>query len=307
MTMDTGKVTDPRDSNQLTRAYLNSLLVETRYLDSCVPSLEMELFGRRFSSPIMRAAFSHLGGTHPGGMAEMARGARLAGICNWAGMGDPAELEDILATGAPTIKIVKPYADRGLVFERLRHAERAGALAVGVDIDHSFDRRGMPDHVLGMDMKPVSLQELRAFVRATGLPFIVKGVLSVQDAVKCAEAGVQGIVVSHHHGIMPGAVPPLMALPRIRDAVGGTLQLFVDCSIDSGEDAFKCLALGARAVCVGRACLPAFRDGGAEGVRQYVDGMNDQLRAMMARTGSQSPDSIPRDVLWSAADGQIVR
>ena len=60
-------------------------------------------------------------------------------------------------------------------------------------------------------------------------------------------------------------------------------------------------------MCVGRACLPAFRDGGAEGVRQYVDGMNDQLRAMMARTGSQSPDSIPRDVLWSAADGQIVR
>ena len=301
--MDTSKVTDLRDSNQLTRAYLDSLLVETRYLDSCVPSLETELFGVRFASPIMIAAFSHLGGMHPGGMPEMARGARLAGVCNWAGMGDTAELDEILCTGAPTVKIVKPYADRRLVFERLRHAEQAGALAVGMDIDHSFDHRGMPDHVVGMDMLPVSFGELCEFVRATRLPFIVKGVLSVQDAVKCAEAGVQGILISHHHGIMPSAVPPLMALPRIRDAAGDRMALFVDCSIDSGEDAFKCLALGAKAVCVGRACLPAFRESGAEGVKRYIDGMNGQLRAMMARTCSRDVSSIPRDVLWSAATG----
>lgn len=299
--MDLSKVDVLRDSTKLTRAYFDQLLVEPRYLDSCVPDLGMTLYGRHFDSPVMIAAFSHLSGHHPGGMAEMARGAKLAGICNWAGMGDEAELTSILETGAPTIKIVKPYADRKMVYDRLRFAEQAGALAVGMDIDHSFDWRGYPDHVVGMDMQPVSREELRDFVQATKLPFIVKGVLSVQDAVKCAEAGVSGILISHHHGIMPSAVPTLMALPRIKAAIGSSMDIFVDCAIESGEDAFKCIALGAKGVCVGRAVLPAFHEEGAEGVKRYVDGMNDQLRAMMARTASPTLDRIPQDVIWNAA------
>ena len=172
---------------------------------------------------------------------------------------------------------------------------------MGMDIDHSFNGKGYPDQVVGMDMLPVSMQELKAFVQATKLPFIVKGVLSVQDAVKCAEAGVRGILISHHHGIMPCAVPPLMALPRIRAAVGDAMDIFVDCGIESGEDVFKCLALGAKAVCVGRACLPAFREKGAEGVNAYVQGMHDQLRAMMARTCSHTLRDIPNNTLWNMA------
>ena len=302
--MDTSKVTNLRDSNQLTRAYMDSLLVESRYLDSCVPDLHMELYGETFTSPIMIAAFSHLGKTHPGGMAEMARGALQAGICNWAGMGDEAELSGILGTGAGTIKIVKPYADREKVFNMLRFAEANGAMAVGMDIDHSFDHRGMPDHVVGYDMKPVSREELRDFVQATRLPFVVKGVLSVQDAVKCADAGVRGLLLSHHHGIMTYAVPPLMALPRIKAAVGSDIDLFVDCGIESGADVFKCLAMGAKAVCVGRSILPAFHDKGAEGVKHSVDAINDDLRAMMARTASPCLGRIPRDVLWDSATGK---
>ena len=302
--MDLSHVNSTRDSNQVTRAYLDSLLVEPRYLDSGVPDLGMTLYGRHFSSPVMIAAFSHLGNTHPGGMAEMARGAQAADICNWAGMGSREELADILSTGAGTIKIVKPYADRERVFGMLRAAEELGALAVGMDIDHSFDHRGQPDCVLGDVMKPVSREELRDFVQATKLPFVVKGVLSVQDAVKCAEAGVSGILLSHHHGIMPYAVPPLMALPRIRAAVGTQMDIFVDCSIDTGADVFKCLALGAKAVCVGRSILPSLHDKGAEGVREYVAHMNDDLRAMMARTASPSLERIPGDVLWDSATGK---
>ena len=302
--MDLSKVASTRDSNQLTRAYMDSILVEPRYLDSCVPDLSMELYGQHFDSPVMIAAFSHLGGYHPGGMAEMARGAKLAGICNWSGMGSEEELTGILATGAPTIKIVKPYADREHVFRMLKFAEESGALAVGMDIDHSFDHRGMPDHVVGYDMKPVSREELKDFVNATKLPFVVKGVLSVQDAVKCADAGVRGLLLSHHHGIMTYAVPPLMALPRIKAAVGSDIDLFVDCSIESGADVFKCLAMGAKAVCVGRSILPAFHDKGAEGVKQSVDAINDDLRAMMARTASPCLGRIPRDVLWDSATGK---
>ncbi len=297
---------NPRDANQLTRAYMDSILVEPRYLDSAVPDTSMELFGKRFSSPIMIAAFSHLSGTHPGGMPEMARGARLAGICNWAGMGDEQELSDILKTGAETIKIVKPYADREKVLCMLRFAKENGALAVGMDIDHSFDHRGNPDNVLGMEMRSVSREELCEFAAVSDLPFIVKGVLSEADAEKCAYAGVSGILLSHHHGIMPYAVPPLMALPRIRAAIGGSMDIFVDCGIESGCDAFKALAFGAKAVCVGRSILPALKEKGAEGIKEYIGNMNDELRGMMARTASRDLKHIPNDLLWDALTGRKI-
>ncbi len=299
--MDLSKISNLRDSNQITRAYFDSILVEARYLDSQVPDLSMSLFGKTFSSPIMIAAFSHLSGTHPGGMVEMAKGAKLAGILNWAGMGDEDEFTRIRETGAETIKIVKPYKDREKVFRYLKHAEKEGALAVGMDIDHSFDHRGYNDVCLGMEMEPVTREELVSFVKATNLPFVVKGVLSVQDAVKCKDAGVSGILLSHHHGIQPCAVPPLAMLPRIKNAVGNGMEIFVDCSVDTGADAFKCLALGAKAVCVGRAILPSLHDEGAGGVLKYVERMADELRALMARTASKSLSNIPSDVLYDAS------
>lgn len=122
-------------------------------------------------------------------------------------------------------------------------------MAVGMDIDHCFYGNGGYDVVCGLLMHAKTLEQLRQYVSTSAVPFIVKGVLSVQDAEKCAQAGVKGILVSHHHGIMPYSVPPLMVLPEIRRAVGNDMKIFVDCGIESGMDVFKALALGADAVC----------------------------------------------------------
>lgn len=298
--MDFSHVKDRSNTNEITKAYMDGILLESRYIDSVVPDTSFELYGKTFSSPIMIAAFSHLKSWYPHGMVEMAIGAKKADICNWAGMGDEAELDDILATGAETIKIIKPYADRKVIFDRLQHAYKNGALAVGIDIDHSFNKRGEADVVHGLEMQPITLEELTSFVNATPLPFIVKGVLSVQDAQKCLEAGVKGILISHHHGVIPYGVPPLMVLPKIREAIGDKMDIFVDCGIDTGMDAFKALALGAKAVCVGRVILDAFKEKGAEGVENYVKMMNDQLRNVMARTGSANLSKINSDVLWNS-------
>lgn len=299
--MDLSNVTSRRDANQLTRAYFDNLMVEPRYLDSVVPDLTTELFGHKFASPVTICAFSHLSGHHPGGMLEMARGAVKAGICNFAGMGSKEELSDILATGAGTVKIVKPYADRNRVKDMLKFAADHGAIAVGMDIDHSFGHTGYADVVLGDVMQPVTQDELYEFAHTTNLPFVVKGVLSVQDALKCKEAGVSALLISHHHGIVPYAVPPLMALPAIREAVGDDMDLIVDCCIESGTDVFKCLALGAKTICVGRAVLPAFQERGADGVADAVAKMHDELRAMMAWTCSPDTSHIANDVLWDAS------
>jgi len=289
---------NPGDSDAITREYMDSLLVEMRHIDSVKPSTRLELYGEVFDTPVMMAALSHLNKVHDNGMVEMARGAHAANAVNWAGMGDEAELEAITATGARTVKIIKPYADNDYIIQRIKHAERCGCMAVGMDVDQSFSGNGEYDNVLGFEMRPKTLDEIKQFVKATKLPLIIKGVLSEQDAAKCLEAGVQGIVVSHHHGIMPYAVPPLMILPRIAKVIGRRIPIFVDCGITSGMDVFKALALGADAVSVGRGIMEPLREGGAEGVKRQIEKVTRELAGAMARTCSPDIRHIDPAVIW---------
>ena len=290
-------ITDCKDSSQITRAYLDSLLVEARYIDSTEPDLSFDLYGASFTSPLMTAAFSHLDGYHANGMVEMAKGAEKAGSCNWAGYGTEQELLEIMQVSKKTIKIVKPYADRKRLLSMIEYAESVGVMAVGIDIDHGFGHDGRPDVIRGVNMHPLSFEELKTFRGATSLPFIVKGVLSLQDAEKCAKANVTGVVISHHHGIIPCAVPPLRQLPAIKERFGDCLDLFVDCGINDGIDAFKALALGAKAVCIGRSILPVLHDNGADGIYKAFMKMQDELRNMMAKTCSPDVNHISKDVL----------
>lgn len=298
--MEEMKKIRPGDSNQITREYFDSLLVEMRHLDGALPETGLELFGEQFRTPVMTAALSHLGNVRENGMVQMAEGARLAGAVSWAGMGDEKELEDITTTGARTIKIIKPYVDNDYILQRIAHAEKCGVMAVGMDIDHAFSGKGKYDVVLGMEMRPKSLEEMKEFVKATKLPFVVKGVLSVKDAEKCLEAGVKGIVVSHHHGIIDYAVPPLMILPEIVRVVQKQIPVFVDCGIESGSDVFKALALGADAVCVGRALMGPLQVNGAEGVQEKIAYLTEELAGIMARTGASDLSQIDPSVIWKA-------
>ena len=288
------------NSDKITRDYFDSLLVETRYLDAVLPTTELTLFGETFRTPIMTAALSHLHNTAADGMTVYARGAALSGAVHWVGMGSDEELEAITATGARTIKIIKPHADNREVFRKIEHAVRAGCIAVGMDIDHAFNAEGGYDRVFGLPMKAKTTEELQAFVQAAGVPFVVKGVLSAKDAEKCVRAGCAAIVVSHHHGIIPYAVPPLMVLPDILKATGGSIPVFVDCGIESGMDAYKCLALGATAVSVGRHLMPLLKDG-AEAVARRIREMTAELAGVMARTGVSALDRMDPTVIHRRA------
>lgn len=147
-------------------------------------------------------------------------------------------------------------------------------------------------------MRPKSLEEIKEFIRAAEIPFVIKGVLSEQDAYKALEAGAKGIVVSHHHGIMEYAVPPLRILPAISKVIGGEIPIFVDCGIMSGMDAFKALALGATAVCAGRVIMNPLKENGAEGVRDAVLRMTDELKGVMAKTGCYDLEHMDASVIW---------
>ena len=290
------------DSNKTTRDYLDSILVEERLIGSVYPDITTTIFGEEFAAPIMTPAFSHLkpyGEGRKSPLVEYSEAAARLNILNWVGM-EPDELvKEMIDTGAKTVRIIKPYADQAEIVRQMNFAEDNGAFAVGVDIDHIFGSHGTYDVVDGQMMGPITLEDLKGLVAETGLPFVAKGVLSVSDAVACAAAGVDGIVVSHHHGIMPSAVPPLMVLPDIVEALAGTgVEIFVDCHIDTADDVFKCLALGANAAAIGRSMIPGLQKDGADGVVEFVTDLMNRLKKQMGMTGAASVADIDPSVLW---------
>ncbi|MBR1629693.1 MAG: alpha-hydroxy-acid oxidizing protein [Lachnospiraceae bacterium] len=293
---------NPENANLHTRKYLDEILVEERIIDAGEADIGLTLFGESFSSAIMMPAFSHLDKVGENGrtpMVEYAQAAKNMSLVNWVGMEPDEEYRKIADVGARTIRIIKPFADHSIVQEQIAVAEETGALAVGMDIDHVIGDNGKYDVVDGILMGTISVDGLRKLVDSTPLPFIAKGVLSISDAIKCREAGVKGIVISHHHGRMPFAIPPLMALPEIKKALAGSgMKLFVDCGINTGYDAYKALALGADAVSVGRGILPGLLKKGSSGVEEKVQKMNEELAVLMGYTGVRNLGEMDPTVLW---------
>lgn len=292
------------DANLINRAYLDRLMLEMRVIDSVEPDLRTTILGSTFTSPIMMPAFSHLNKVGENGrmpMQEYADAAKNLGLMNWIGMEPNEEFEAIMATGAKTGRIIKPFLDHEKILCEIRVAEEAGAIAVGIDIDHIAGADGKYDVVDGIPLGPVTLEDLKSYVASTELPFVAKGVLSVQDALKCKEAGVRAIFISHHHGRIPYGIPPLMVLPEIKKALAGSgIEIYVDCSMDTGYDAYKALALGADAVSVGRGILSPLLKEGTKGVENKVRRMNEELSELMIYTGVQDTRSFDPTVIHMA-------
>ncbi len=282
------------DSVELNRRCLDSLLVEGRIVGAVHPDTHTRLFGHLFSTPITTGALSHL----KSGMEAFALGAKKADAACFYGMGSPEELKRVLATGAKVIKIIKPYADPQEIYSRLACAERNGALAVGMDVEHSVDVRDDADSLcMGFQLKLPTLQELRSYISATKLPFVIKGALSVHDALACADLGCAGIILSHHNALMRWAVPPALVLPEIRRAVGRDLTIIADGGVEDGFDAFKLLALGADAVSVGKVLMKPLEEAGPDGLAQTLRDLTGELRAMMVRTGAATVREIDPSVI----------
>ena len=122
---------------------------------------------------------------------------------------------------------------------------------------------------------------------------VVKGVLSVEDAVRLKEAGVDAVQVSSHGGRqLDSAPPPIMMLRRIREAVGKTYPLFYDSGIRSGEDIVKAYAMGADFVFLGRPLLFAMAAGGEAGLSQLCDVLSDETSVTLAQLGRTSMQDL---------------
>ena len=234
------------NSMEITRRYLDTLVVEGRILGSVHPSARVSLLGMEFETPVMGA-------------------------------------------------------DREEIFSRIFCAEKNGAAALAIDVEHATNSEDDRDSVVvGYPMKQPTLEELREYVASTTLPFFFKGVMGPKDALTAKELGAAGVILSHHNNILRCAAPHVFLLPEIRKAVGPDFILIADGGIEDGYDAFKALARGADLVSVGRPFMAPYEAEGPDGIVKVVNEFTDELKALMLRTGAKNLASIDPSVVREA-------
>lgn len=224
---------------------------------------------------------------------------RDAGILAFTGDGtNPAVMEAacraIGQNGGFGVPTVKPW-DAATVAKKMALVRQSGAFAAAMDIDAA----GLP-FLKNLDPPAGSktVEELSGIIRDSGVPFIVKGVMTVRGAEKAVQAGAAGIVVSNHGGrVLDGTPATAEVLPEIAKAVNNRALVLVDGGIRTGLDVFRALALGADAVLIARPFVTAVYGAGTDGVKAYVDQLTAELADTMAMCGAKTLADITPDMV----------
>ena len=229
----------------------------------------------------------------------LVRGCKEAGIAAFTGDGvNPAIVEAaakyIKANGGIGVPTIKPW-DEETYAGKLQLALDSGAFAIAMDIDAA----GLP-FLKGLTPPAgrKSVEELKRIIDRTPVPFIVKGVMTVEGAMKAKEAGAAAIVVSNHGGrVLDGVPATANVLEEIVEAVGEDMKIFVDGGIRSGLDVFKALALGADAVIIARPFVNMVYGGQEAGIKALVDKLEAELKDTMEMCGAENLASISRSMV----------
>ncbi len=179
----------------------------------------------------------------------------------------------------------------------------AARLAWGIGLPHAGTGAGKADSIaLGRSQTPAAAQtwrDLERYRRLFPRPLVVKGILNPADAIRAAEIGCDGIIVSNHGGRQLDQAPAsLDALPAIKAAVGDKLTVMLDSGVRRGADILIALCLGAQFCFFGRPTLYGAVAGGVPGVKKAVDIFKGEIDLVMAQIGCPSLDQLGPDFLW---------
>jgi len=268
----------------------------------------IDLWGMKLSIPVLAAPVTgtpyNMGGkmTEDEFLEAIMAGSLQAGTLGMTGdAADPAlwvsAMKAIASSKDRGIAIIKPREQKEII-SRIRDAEKAGAAAVGIDIDGA----GLITMALkGQPVSPKTFQEIGELVSATRLPFILKGIMTAGEADLAVEAKAAAIVVSNHGGRVLDHTPGTAdVLPEIAKRVKGRLIIFADGGVRAGADVLKFLALGADAVLIGRPLVTGAFGGGSEGVAFLFNKMKDELIQGMLLTGTADVKLVKKEILFSS-------
>ena len=258
------------------------LMVDTTKLD-----LSTELFGQSLFAPIIVGPVSQQKRFHAEGELATVRGASAAKAMVVVAGYSSYPIEEIAAQ-AKTPLWYQVYAESDVSKSRARvqQAVKAGYKAICMTLGAAGD-------VAGVDW--ASLDRLRQGIAA---PVLLKGILSPEEAQKAVGLGVQGVIVSNYSPrSITGLASPIEMLPSIVDAVGGKIPVLIDGGFRRGSDVVKALALGARAVLLGRPPAWGLAAYGAEGVQKVVELLQTEVARDMAMCGKINIKSLDRSVV----------
>jgi len=273
--------------------------------DVVAPDLSVSLLGFDLSLPVLAAPIGGVSFNMGGGMPEdeyiLAKLTACveAGAVGCTGDGVPDFIHEsgfaaVKALDGKAIPFIKPWEDQEL-FTKLDKALDAGAEVVGVDVDAA----GLVTlRKMGRPVAPKPVSELAAVIRRTKARFVVKGVMTPDEARLCVDAGAAGIVVSNHGGrVLDGTPGTARVLREVADAVRGQIAVLADGGVRSGADVLRMLALGADAVMIGRPFSMAVLGGGKEGAAQYLEKIRQELTQCMVLTGTGSVRAVDSRII----------
>jgi isopentenyl diphosphate isomerase/L-lactate dehydrogenase-like FMN-dependent dehydrogenase len=185
---------------------------------------------------------------------------------------------------------------------RAQKAVKAGCKAVcvtvGAPFDSSANGAANTAQLPALGNPALDWDYIDRLRQQAGVPLLLKGVMSIEEAQTAVEKGVQGIVISNHGGrFVSGLAHPMTVLPAIAGAVGGKVPILIDGSFRRGSDILKALALGASAVLLGRPPLWGLAAYGADGVQTVIELLQTELAGDMAMIGAPNLASIARDMV----------
>jgi len=316
------------------RAAFDELTMRYRVLvDVSERDPKTEVLGTPLSMPVMIAPTAFQRMAHPDGELATARAAATAGIAMINSTLSNTPIEQVVAAGsAPVWFQLYVYEDRAETEALVKRAEDAGAQALVLTVDAPLlgvrerDRRnhftlppglkvanmtaagkgdlpqvadsGLAAYFAQMLDPSLTFEDLAWLKSVTKLPLWVKGVVRADDAARCVEHGADGVVVSNHGGRqLDTSIATIEALPAVADAIDGRVPILLDGGVRRGTDVLKALALGAKAVLIGRPVLWALAVAGQRGVEHALSILREEIDLAMALAGCPDVGAVTRDLL----------
>jgi isopentenyl diphosphate isomerase/L-lactate dehydrogenase-like FMN-dependent dehydrogenase len=285
-------------------------------VDTCTAATTV--LGHAVSMPLLVAPVAFQRVAHPDGELGMARAARDVGTVMCMSTMATATPEEVAETGVPGWFQLYVFRDEGVTRELVQRVAAAGFTALVLTADTPFLGRrerdlrtgfvveypvaslgqgGLtPAETFALTSASVSWRDIERLVSLSGLPVIVKGVLTEEDAKLACEHGASGVIVSNHGGRqLDGVSATIDALEEVVAAVDGRVEVLVDGGIRRGTDVVKALALGARAVLAGRAPLWGLVVDGEAGARAVLELLQAEILSALQLVGCTSPADVTRD------------
>jgi isopentenyl diphosphate isomerase/L-lactate dehydrogenase-like FMN-dependent dehydrogenase len=296
-------------------------------------STATSVLGAEISMPLLVAPVAFQRMAHADGeqgTARAAAAARTIMVLSTLATSTPADVAAAAPGGRRWFQLYC-YRDRGVTQAMIDQADEAGYEAIVLTVDAPrLGRRerdvrtgfvipaevtvpsfaaaaggpaaGTPADMFALMDPAVDWDDLERLAAGCRLPVVVKGIVTAEDARLACEHGAAALVVSNHGGRqLDGAIATIDALPEVADAVAGRLPVMVDGGVRRGVDVLKALALGARAVLVGRPVLWGLAAGGEQGARHVLDLLREEIELALVLLGCGSPQQVTREHVIAAS------